>query len=204
MSDYTILHEWVIGSHLYGTAREGSDLDLHRLVIPSRYWQVSNRVLTVPQRFETNEELGTQVDIRTTHLGMFIVNLGYNPEFSFHSAYYLPDLKHLWLRKSVLLRFLDIADRMWEHAKTPKNYAQAFMYERNVLSLIQGEKIYPYREADAADLLSILNETFDLAGWRGTELTRTLVLRSALGDTPVDKAALTDYAFIQIQKGNNQ
>jgi hypothetical protein len=188
----TTLFELVIGSRLYGTSRPDSDVDLLVLVCPSKEELVSNRTVRVPQVLDNG------MDIRTVHYGQFVMSLGHNPSNTIVAYAYEPlfgFLKHTWLRKSTLLTFLDHADAQWKYAKSPKNYANAFLVERAVMAMIQGRELFPLRNGDYDDYMAILDGTFELLSWRGTGLTRTVVLRSPLGDTPIDKRALAIHAY---------
>lgn len=129
-----------LGSHLYGTAVEGSDTDLLHLYIPTTAELVANRRVSIPQRIENG------IDNRHLLLGDFIMSLGHNPEhmvLAYHYADLFQGLDTAWLTGRALHAMLDASWSMWDKAQTPKNRAHAYRYALAANAMAKGSPLYP-------------------------------------------------------------
>jgi hypothetical protein len=151
-----LFEELTVGSKLFGTQVEGSDLDLLRLWIPSTEEMVTNQRVHLPQCVKNG------IDTRNMLLGGFVMSLGTNVEnmaIAHHYDEIFEDIATYWLNGRALQTMLNAADNMWKNAKTPKNAAHGFRYAYTVVrimnapgeTVVEATDVYQSRWQDFMD-----------------------------------------------------
>jgi hypothetical protein len=151
-----LFEELTVGSKLFGTQVEGSDLDLLRLWIPSTEEMVTNQRVHLPQCVKNG------IDTRNMLLGGFVMSLGTNVEnmaIAHHYDEIFEDIATYWLNGRALQTMLNAADNMWKNAKTPKNAAHGFRYAYTVVRIMNapGEPVYPLTGTSLETYMKIRN-----------------------------------------------
>jgi hypothetical protein len=151
-----------VGSHLFGTTTEESDLDRLELLIPSTEEMVDMRARpNLPQCIRNG------IDTRQMFLGNFVMSLGTNVEnmvVAYHYAELFEDIQTLWLNGRALRNILAAAENMWDNAKTPKNKAHAYRYTLAAIQMSQGRVLYPMEANFHENYMGLRNDDPDQIG----------------------------------------
>lgn len=145
----------LLGSHLYGTAVEGSDTDLLELYLPTPVELVENRRYTLSQCIKDG------IDTRGALLGDFVMSLGINVEHStlaYHYSDLFGELQPYWLNGQAIRNILDAATNMWVNGKTPKNKAHAYRYAYCAMRMCQGLELYPMVDQAHVEYMALRND----------------------------------------------
>lgn len=145
-----------LGSHLYGTTTEESDLDILNLYIPTPDELVANRHVKLPQCIKDG------VDTRHLLLGDFVLSLGVNAEhmcLAYHYEDMFGAIETAWLNGRALRNILTASMNMWENAQTPKNRAHAYRYLVAAIRMAYSLRpLYPMIQSHHANFMALRND----------------------------------------------
>lgn len=195
MTERTLFAEFVAGSHLYGSATEGSDKDLVRLWYPTLEEAVANKAVTIAQ------SVTPQVDIRGITLGQFVMSLGKNNENTLLAIHYWESFKIpsvAYINKAFVLGLAETGESMMKHAVTSKIYAHGWRYQAAAAELAEtgSWQGYPLTGAKLEKYVEIRSTPDGSLTYEPNDALMTLIKESPyLAPTKIDYQYLANWVW---------